>query len=486
MLQARAVQLSDPELGITGKIDLVEVRRGVARPVDTKKGKRPHVARGVYDPERVQVCAQGLLLRKHGYSCDEGEIYFAGSRERVRVPFDAELLELTHRSIIELRRAAQSGVLPPPLDDSPKCVRCSLAPICMPDEVRLLQGRQVAPRRLIPGEVHRFPLYVEQPGAVVRKNGDQLEVYDKEEKLSEVRILETSQVVLGGRSHVTEPALRALLREGIPVVHVTMAGWLDGISHGPPHRNIDLRRAQYRAADDPEKSLAIARRLVRAKLLNQRTLLRRNAGNDLSEQPLRALKREALASESARCLTELMGHEGAGARAYFAEFSRLIHGSVAERFAFEGRNRRPPRDRVNALLSFAYSMLCREWVTVCLGVGLEPYLGFLHRPRYGRPALALDLMEAFRPLVADSVVIRVINNGEVADCHFLERMGAVELLPEGRRAFLRTFEQRLAQEITHPIFGYRISYRRVFEVEARLLSRHLMGEISSYDPLTTR
>lgn len=157
-----------------------------------------------------------------------------------------------------------------------------------------------------------------------------------------------------------------------------------------------------------------------------------------------------------------------------------------ERFDLEGRNRRPPRDPVNALLSFAYSMLVREWVTVCRTVGFDPFLGFYHAPRYSRPSLALDLMEAFRPLCADSTVVRAINNGEVGPADFVERMGAVNLTDGGRRKFLRSFEQRLSQEVVHPIFGYRLSYRRVLEIEARLLARYLLGELSSYQPMTTR
>jgi CRISPR-associated protein Cas1 len=159
---------------------------------------------------------------------------------------------------------------------------------------------------------------------------------------------------------------------------------------------------------------------------------------------------------------------------------------LVERFSFEARTRRPPRDRINALLSFAYSMLMREFSQVAWSVGLDPYLGFLHAPRYGKPALALDLMEPFRPLVADSVCLTLINNGEIRPGDFIERMGAVSLTREGRSKLLLAFERRLGQEITHPLFKYRVSYRRVFEIEARLLSRHLIGELEVYQPLVTR
>jgi len=129
---------------------------------------------------------------------------------------------------------------------------------------------------------------------------------------------------------------------------------------------------------------------------------------------------------------------------------------LAERFDIEGRNRRPPRDPLNAMLSFAYSLLVREWVIACLAVGFDPFLGLYHAPRYGRPSLALDLMEAFRPICADSVVVRAINNGEIGPTDFIERLGSVNLNAFGRRKLIRSFELRLGQEVTHPVFGYRI------------------------------
>jgi CRISPR-associated protein Cas1 len=485
--QIRSVELSDPTLGVTAKIDLVEIEGDRVQPVDTKKGKRPHVERGAYDPERVQVCAQGLLLRIHGYQCDSAVIYFAGSNERVTVPFDDELVSLTRGKIAELRATAAAGVLPPPLVDSPKCVRCSLAPICLPDETRFLREPGPPPRLLLPAADHTFPLYVQQPGTTVRKDGDLLVVFDKEEKLGEMRIREVSQLVLMGRVSATEPVYRELLSQGKPIVHLSSGGWLHGVTDGLPHANVRLRQAQYRAADDAGRCLSIARSIVAAKLTNQRVLLRRNAGEAVSEEITNAIRNAAQAALRAGNIDSLRGHEGNGGRLYFSAFASLLReGAFRERFDQEGRNRRPPRDPVNALLSFAYSMLTREWVTACRAVGFDPFLGFYHAPRYNRPSLALDLMEPFRPLCADSTVIRAINNGEVGPSDFVERMGAVNLSDAGRRKFLKSFEQRLGQEIAHPVFGYRLSYRRVFEVEARLLSRHLLGELPSYEPLTTR
>lgn len=159
---------------------------------------------------------------------------------------------------------------------------------------------------------------------------------------------------------------------------------------------------------------------------------------------------------------------------------------VGTPFDFEHRNRRPPRDPVNALLSFLYSMLVRECVAGLLSVGLEPELGFLHRLRAGRPGLALDLAEEFRPIIADSVVLSLVNTGEVEASHFVSLPGEAALTTDGRRAVIRAFERRMNTMVTHPVFGYAISYRRVIAVQARLLARALEGDIPHYPPFVTR
>ncbi|MCA9069773.1 MAG: CRISPR-associated endonuclease Cas1, partial [Planctomycetaceae bacterium] len=180
----------------------------------------------------------------------------------------------------------------------------------------------------------------------------------------------------------------------------------------------------------------------------------------------------------------LLGLEGMAAKVYFANFGRLLKGGPA--FSVNGRNRRPPTDPVNCLLSFLYAILCKELTVTLQAVGFDPMLGFFHRPRYGRPSLALDLAEEFRPLIADSTVLMLINNGEVGESNFLSRAGAVALTTAGRKSVLAAFERRMDSLATHPIFGYRISYRRILEVQARLLARTVAGELSEYPNYTTR
>jgi len=228
--------------------------------------------------------------------------------------------------------------------------------------------------------------------------------------------------------------------------------------------------------------------MVSGKIRNARTMLRRNA-RGLPQETLHRLAEQRRRAERAESLEQLLGMEGTAAREYFAAFPLMFKqddNDPAMPFAFDSRNRRPPRDPVNALLSLIYSMLTKELVIALIAAGFDPYMGFYHQPRYGRPALALDLIEEFRPLVGDSVVIGLINNGEVRRSDFIERAGAVALTPNGRKRVIEAYERRLETVVTHPRFGYAISYRRIFEVQARLLGRYLTGEIASYPPFVTR
>lgn len=489
-IHQRSVWLSSELLGVTAKIDLVEGEGQAVVPVDYKRGKRPHTAQGAWEPERVQLCVQGLLLREQGFTCEQGVLYFVGSRERVEVPFDDELLARTAELLDGMRAMTQATVAPPPLVDSPKCPRCSLVGLCLPDEVGWLRqphdGETPALRKLIPTNDDALPLYIQTPGAKLGKDGECLKVKDHDNVIGEARLVETSQVVLYGAVQVSTQVVQELCKRNIPLVYCSSGGWFYGMTTGLLHKHVDLRRRQYAVAADRERCLQLARRFVQAKIANCRTLLRRNH-RAAPDTVLQEMKNDQIHAGVAESVESLLGVEGTAARRYFSEFAGMIkEAEPGARFDFDGRNRRPPRDPVNAMLSLLYSMLAREWTVTLQSVGLDPYLGFYHQPRYGRPALALDMMEEFRPLIADSAVLTAINNGEIQQSDWFERMGSVTLTPEGRRRLIETYERRMGQEITHPVFGYQISYRRVLEVQARLLGRYLLGEIPELPPFTTR
>lgn len=310
-----------------------------------------------------------------------------------------------------------------------------------------------------------------------------LSVKRRRQVLQKVKLLDCSQVCLLGNVQVTSQALRGIAAAGIPVAHFSYGGWFHALTSGLVHKNVELRMAQFTAAADPRRSLRLARQFVVGKIRNARTLLRRHLGGE-DPEPIRGLAELARKAKAARDPAGLLGIEGMAAKEYFAGFARLLKDDSP--FSIEGRNRRPPRDPVNALLSFVYAMLVKELTIVLHTVGFDPMRGFFHRPRYGRPSLALDLAEEFRPLIADSVVLTLINNAEVTPSSFVRRAGAVALTDAGRRAVIAAFERRMDTLVTHPTFGYRISYRRVLEVQARLLARTLLGEIPRYASFCTR
>lgn len=490
---ARSVMLSAPLAGLIGKVDLIEVEGTRAVPVDYKRGKKPNLSEGAYEPHRVQLCGQGILLRENGFECDHGVIYFAGSRDRVVIPFDDVLVQRTLELAAQLRATAEAGRIPPPLDDSPKCIGCSLVGICLPDEVDFLhhdpgEGPEEVPRKILPTSVESLPVYVQTQGTRIGKSYGVLWVAAPAGPKVDLPIHGVSNLSLFGGVEISTPAIRSLCSRGIPVCFFSSGGWFYGLAHGLGHKNVELRIAQYRAAADPSTVLRISRRLVADKIGNCRTMLRRNA-EGVAEETLRELKRLASGAEDAESVETLLGIEGNAGRIYFQNFEKMLRppaGSDPEAFAWERRNRRPPLDPTNALLSFAYSILTKTWTVTTQAVGFDPYLGFYHRPRYGRPALALDMMEPFRPLIADSTVITVVNGGMVKGDDFVRSMGAVALTESARSAFLSAFERRLSQEIAHPVFEYKISYRQVFEVQARLLGRFLTGEIDDVPHFVTR
>lgn len=485
---ARSVMLSSSRLGLVAKVDLLEgAPEGTVVPVDTKRGSPPDIPERAWEPERVQVCVQGLLLREHGYSCDRGVLWFADSRQRVVVEFDDALLVRTLELLEHLRDVAASSIPPAPLVDSRKCPRCSLVGICLPDEVNTLTERSTAPpRRLIPKDNTAKPLYITEQGAYITKDKGRIEVSRRGEQLASVRVIDVSQLCIYGNAQVSTQLLRELFGREIPVCWFSYGGWFSGMGTGLPGRNVELRRRQTIVA--AQGGLDIARRVVRGKILNSRTLLRRNS-RDRPTTVLDQMKRLADQAERAETVASLLGIEGTAARLYFGGFASMLREDKrlpGGPFTFEGRRRRPPPDPVNCLLGYLYGLLTKELTATSFAVGFDPYQGFYHRPRFGRPALALDLAEEFRPLVAESVAVNLINNGEVSAGDFLVRAGGVTLTQSGRRAVLAAYERRMATELLHPVFGYRASYRRILEVQCRLLGAHLLGETPEYVPVTTR
>lgn len=510
-IHSRSVTLSSERLRVIAKMDLVEAEDGIVIPVDYKHGRPREGPDGLelWPSDRAQLAVQGIVLRDSGYRCEEGIAYYRKTGQRVRVTFDAEVMAETEGLIEQAWTTGRVGEIPPPLADSPKCPGCSLVGICLPDETLAAGDLDAdppqltlfgtAPRKPVKREVRALvtprnelrPLYLNSPGVRVGKSGAVLQVKEDRAVLQEVRMGEICQVNVMGNVQISTQAIQALCEAEVPICYFSMGGWFYGITTGLNQKNVFLRRSQFRLSDQEYFSLAVARRLTAGKIRNQRTLLQRNHVEP-KRVTLDGLKQMSDRAETATRLDELLGIEGNAARLYFGEFSGMIkpdeeRGDASEvPFDFEGRNRRPPRDPVNALLSLAYSLLAKDLTVACFAVGFDPYIGFYHQPRFGRPALALDLMEPFRPLIADSAVLTAINTGMVTTKDFVRVGGSVALTASGRKGFFRAYELRMDTLVTHPLFDYRVSYRRLLEIQARLLARVLEGEIGEYPVFTTR
>lgn len=513
--KTRSVTLASEGHRLIAKMDLLDIADGVVTPVDYKHGKPFENGDGLeaWPSDRVQLAVQAIILRDNGYACDEGVIYYAATRQRVRVPMDDALVEQTIGYAREARRIAESSPIPPPLVDSPKCTGCSLAPICLPGETSALSlgaaienpvqlglfdsgdvMRKPPAREVRPVVTARSELraaYIDTQGLRIGKSGEVLQVKEKEALRQEIRVGEICQLNLMGNIQITTQAVQTLCEREVPICYFSQGGWFYGVTSGMNTKNVFLRRSQFRLAEQEWFCLRLAKRLVAGKIRNQRTMIMRNHVEP-EARVLGDLKAMVERVEECKSLDELLGVEGNAARLYFGAFGGMIKMESDEetpavfRMDFTSRNRRPPRDAVNALLSLGYSMLAKDLTVACYATGFDPMMGFYHQPRFGRPALALDLMEPFRPLIVDSAVINAINTRMVGPGDFTQVGASVALKPAGRKAFYRAYEARMDALVTHPLFEYRVSYRRMLEIQTRLLARWIDGETNEYPVFVTR
>ena len=505
--RSRGVHLSSDALGISGILDVIEEKDGVSYPVETKHGSAPRDDDGrptTWENDAVQLCGQALLMEEaFGTPVERGFQFYAGTRERVEVQLTVELRAKTRTAIEECRRLSALEAPPDPLSAElrHRCFGCSLAPVCLPEETLYQIGMPPATEetaspppgltRVIPQSDDGAVLYVQEPGSHVGKRSEHLVVRKDGKEVTRVPMHAIRQLVVFGNVQVSTQALETLVHNDIPVVYLTGYGRFIGTFMPAERKNVGLREAQFRRFADAAECLALSKAVVRGKLINQRALLMRSLRGDKdrgSDEPAaRGLADMIRRLDSAASLETVLGLEGQGAALYFGEFGRFLRVPPPGRgFEFTLRNRRPPRDPVNALLSFAYAMLTKDCFSAVSTVGFDPYKGFFHSNRHGKPSLALDLLEEFRPVIADSVVLTLINNEMLTPADFVVWGEACQLTESGRRQFFQAYEQRKATVVTHPVYGYKMSYSRMLEVQARMLAAYVRGSVPAYTGFTVR
>lgn len=331
-------------------------------------------------------------------------------------------------------------------------------------------------------------LYVTQDDSFIGKTDERLTVRANKQTLIDVPLIKVEGVVVLGRATVSPAVVIELLERKIALSFLTHTGRYLGRLEPELTKNIFVRSAQWKAIAPSEPALHLVRGFVRGKLKNCRnTLLRaQRESTELQLQGAITKLEQAIAPlDTTKTIDSIRGLEGSGSAAYFGSFNELIR---VEEFTFTTRIRRPPTDPVNALLSLGYALLRHDVQSAVNLVGFDPYLGYLHTERYGRPSLALDLMEEFRPLVVDAIVLSALNRRVLSPDDFVTEplSGAVFLSPDGLRTFLRLYEQKKQSKFKHPVLQNQCTYQEAFEVQARLMAKYLMSETDKYPPLVLK
>jgi CRISPR-associated protein Cas1 len=398
-------------------------------------------------------------------------------------------LEDLTKAIARARELQDTVERPPVTENERLCVKCSLAPVCLPEEARLASLLSNPPRvelerpqlKLFPADDDRRTLHVVTQGARVGRRGDRLEISAKDEPSQLHPVQEIGQVVLHGYAQISTQALRFCGQQEIGVHWVTTGGqYIGAWSSGTG--SVQRRIRQYKALTDPALCLRLAANLAEARARGQLSFLlraSREAGRASSEVPEAISSIRKLLSPMSRAtnIGSLRGYEGSIGAHYFRALPQLIVAEAGEEMKPDGRNRRPPKDRCNALLSFGYALALKDVTNAILVVGLDPALGFYHQPRSQAPPLALDLLELFRVPLVDLPVIASINRRQWdAEEDFTIAGEQVWLSDEGRRKFIRIYERRKADHWRHPVIRRSLSYSRLIELEVRLLEKEWMGE----------
>jgi len=468
----RSADVRSERLAIAGRCDTIEIADdGVLTIVEHKAAPLRRRSEATY-PQRVQLALQALCLREEGHRVSGAAVWFSTTRRRVDVALDAGLLAEAEEHAAAAREVVDREVPPQPLEDDPRCRFCSHVSVCLPDENR----RRPTARRIGVADPTGRVLHLATAGSRASLRRGQIRVDLRGDDPLTVPLGLVSGLVVHGNADVSAALLRVIMERGFPVVWCAWSGRVVGWASPASGPNADARRLQYRLSDDVQ--LAVARRCIAAKVRNQAALLRRHG-----HEGRHALRRLARTAEAANATSEIFGIEGRAAAVYFAGLSAVLKPSWA---SIPRRVARPAPDAINAALNLAYGLLLSDVLRAVVSCGLDPAGGVLHSAIRNKPALALDLMEELRAPVADSAVLWAVNNGEVREADFRRDLDAVRMTQRGRNALIAAYERRAAAEFSHPLYGYRVSWRRAMEVQARMFLAVVLDDRNAYQPISLR
>ncbi|MDR1657633.1 MAG: CRISPR-associated endonuclease Cas1 [Deltaproteobacteria bacterium] len=492
--------LSSQKLGVIAVLDLAELDGLKAVPIEYRKG-RPKKCRmesggqieNTIQPwpvDLIQVGLQVIVLEEAGYIVSEAALYYGEENIKLTIPVDCNL-KTEALKILDDAKKCLEGSRPLPLVNDTRCPRCSLYQICLPYEVNFNQNTDSSSsqptKKLWPLREDGIHVVSQNEGFKIGISGLELKISDKDGKVTKkIPIINIDSLTIVGMVQISTQAIQVLTEKQIPITFISSAGRLLAVISPQYAISSLVRRSQVLQFNQPDKCLELAKALIYAKILNQRTILMRNSKN-VSENIFNELLMVSKKSKDASSINELRGFEGYAASIYFKYFPDIIHSkSLATQFLDNGRKRRPPPDPVNAALSLAYSVLTRECISALLLASLEPTIGSYHVSTPGRPALALDLMEPFRPLISDSVVITCFNKNELTEGHFLKTSAGYTMTKYGLKAFFSALHRRMETEISHNVFNYKLSYRRMLILHAKMVAAWLVGDIKDLSFLITR
>ncbi len=503
------LELESAAWGLRGKVDCLRKRDGVLIPYEHKRGRSARSVEGTpqaWASDRLQITAYAALVAEHtGQMIPEARVRYHADKVTVRVPIDEQALADLQRAIDRARELQATIERPPVATNERLCAKCSLAPVCLPEEARFAEGRSQnaergndnedaakevpdsalsVPRsalRLFPSDDDRASLHVLTQGASVGRSGDRLKVSARDEPEQLRPVHEVGQVVLHGFAQITTQALRLCAENNVAVHWITTAGTHIG-SWSAGAGSVQRRIRQYKALTDEAFCLTLAKRLVEARARGQLSFLlraSRDAGRDVEElkDAILTMRRLFAPLQRAENIDSLRGYEGNIGAQYFKALPHLVKPDIGAVMRPDGRSRRPPRDRCNALLSYGYGLLLKDVTNAIIVTGLDPSLGFYHQPRTQAHPLALDLMEMFRVPLVDLPVIASINRRQWDEDEDFTISGPQVWLSEtGRKKLIGIYEQRKADKWKHPVIGYSLTYARMLELEVRLLEKEWMHE----------